>query len=71
MPETEARKKWTKENTVFIGLKLQKTTDREILEFLEGRQNQTEFKKAMYYYIAHQQEVEAYEAERTQTEGES
>ena len=52
MPESEAKKKWQKENTVFIGVKLQKKTDAEILRFLEGKQKQTEIKKALRYYIA-------------------
>ena len=42
MPDSEAKKKWIKENTVFIGLKLNKRTDADILGYLEGKQNQTE-----------------------------
>ena len=37
MPLSETRKKWLKENTVFIGMRLQKTTDKDILEWLNGR----------------------------------
>jgi hypothetical protein len=49
--ESEARKKWVKENTVFIGVKLQKSTDADILQFLEGKQNQTEIKRALRLLI--------------------
>ena len=40
-----------KEKTVFIGIKLQKSTDNDIIQFLDGKQKQTTFKKAMRYYI--------------------
>jgi hypothetical protein len=49
--ETEARKAWTKANTVFIGVKLQKSTAADILQYLEGKQNQTEIKKALRLLI--------------------
>lgn len=51
MPESEARKKWQRENTVHIGLKLQKSTDGDILAFLQGKQNQTVFKAAIREYM--------------------
>ncbi|MBO4796758.1 MAG: hypothetical protein J5553_05165 [Verrucomicrobia bacterium] len=51
MMESEAKKKWQKENTVFIGVKLQKRTDADILEYLEGKANQTEIKKALRLLI--------------------
>ena len=54
MPESEAKKKWQKENTVFIGVKLQKSTDKDILDYLQGKQPQTEFKKAIREYLANQ-----------------
>lgn len=45
MAETQARKKWIKENTTFVGLKLNNRTDRDILEALEGKPKQTEIKR--------------------------
>ena len=51
MMESEARKKWLKENTEFIGIRLQKSTDADILQYLEGKQNQTEIKKALRLLI--------------------
>ena len=51
MPESDAKKRWQKENTVFVGIKLLKSTDADILNYLEGKQNQTEIKKALREYI--------------------
>lgn len=42
---------WNKENTVFIGIRLQKSTDSDIIEYLQDKPKQTEIKKAMRYYI--------------------
>lgn len=56
MPESEARKKWVKENTTFIGLKLQNSTDADILQFLEGKSNQTTIKLALREYIENHKE---------------
>ena len=49
--DSEAKRKWQKENTVFIGLKLNKHTDADILEHLQGKQNQTEIKRILKEYI--------------------
>jgi len=56
MYESEAKRKWQKENTVFIGVKLQKSTDADILAFLEGKQNQTTIKLALREYMANHKE---------------
>ena len=45
MAESEAKKKWMKENTSFIGLKLNHKTDSDILDALQGKQKQTEIKR--------------------------
>lgn len=45
MPESEARRAWSAENTTFIGLKLNNRTDADILEALEGKPKQTEIKR--------------------------
>ena len=47
MAETQARKDWIKENTTFIGLKLNHNTDSDILEALQGKQKQTEIKRLL------------------------
>lgn len=51
MYESEKKRKWQKENTVFIGVKLQKSTDADILKFLNGKQNQTTIKLALREYM--------------------
>lgn len=50
--ETEAHKKWVKENTVVISIRLQKSTDKDILGYLDGKQKQTIIKAALREYIA-------------------
>ena len=50
--DSEAKKKWVKENTFFIGMKLNKHTDADIFEYLHGKPNQTEIKKILKEYIA-------------------
>ena len=45
MSESKAHKEWTKQNTTFIGLKLNHNTDKDILTALEGKPKQTEIKR--------------------------
>lgn len=45
MPDSKAKKDWIKENTVHIGVKLNKNTDVDILAALEGKAKQTEIKR--------------------------
>ena len=47
MAETQSRKDWIRQNTTFIGLKLNKHTDKDILDALEGKQKQTEIKRLL------------------------
>ena len=51
MPDSEAKKRWMKENTVQISIKLNKNTDGDILDYLAGKQNQTEIKRILREYI--------------------
>lgn len=37
MPESEAKKRWTRENTSFIGLKLAHKADSDILRWLDNQ----------------------------------
>ena len=52
MPESDARKEWTKKNTVHLGIKLQRSTDADILSYLEGKSTQAEIKKALRLLIS-------------------
>ena len=45
MPDSQAKRDWMKENTTFIGLKLNHNTESDILEALQGKQKQTEIKR--------------------------
>lgn len=45
MADSQAKKAWEKENTTFIGLKLNNRTDMDILKALDGKQKQTEIKR--------------------------
>ena len=45
MAESDARKEWTRKNTVFVGLKLNRNTDADILRAIEGKPRQTEIKR--------------------------
>lgn len=60
---TDAERARKQEKTVMISMRLQKSTDADILAFLEGRGKQTAIKAALHYYITHEKEVDAHEAE--------
>ena len=47
MADTEARKAWERENTERINMKLNRRTDADILQALEGKQKQTEIKRLL------------------------
>lgn len=47
MADSQAKREWMKENTTFIGLKLNHRTDSDILEALQGKQKQTEIKRLL------------------------
>lgn len=42
---------WDKQNTIFVGIKLQKSTDSDIIEYLQDKPKQTIFKKAIRLLI--------------------
>lgn len=58
MGETEARKAWVKANTVMIHAKLQKSTDADILQYLEGKSVQAEIKRALRLLIENEKTEE-------------
>lgn len=47
MADSQAKRDWIKENTTFIGLKLNHNTDTDILKALQGKQRQTEIKRLL------------------------
>lgn len=53
MPDSKAKREWDANNTVFIGLKLNRNTDSDLLEFLEtAPSKQGAIKEALRAYIA-------------------
>ena len=60
--EKEKRNKqktaWNKENTVFIGIRLQKSTDNDIITYLQGKTKQAIIKKALRLLIKTESEAE-------------
>ena len=46
---------WDKQNTVQISVKLQKTTDADIIAYLDGKQKQTVIKEALRRMMQEQQ----------------
>lgn len=51
MADTQAHATWMKENTVKLSLRFQKSTDSDIIEFLDGRPKQATIKAALREYI--------------------
>lgn len=49
---TEAERKRKKEKTVMVSIRLQKSTDAEILEYLDGEAKQTIIKAALREYMS-------------------
>ena len=56
MYESEAKQKWQKENTVVVSLKLQKSTDADILQYLDGKVKNAIIKAAIREYIQNRKE---------------
>ena len=53
---SEKRKAWEKENTVVISIKLQRSTDADILRYLDGKSKQTIIKLALREYMENHKE---------------
>lgn len=53
MPDSEAKKRWAKENMLLIGLKLHRKNDSEIIEYLteQGDNKQKIIKEAIKEYM--------------------
>lgn len=51
MPESEAKKKWMKENTTVITVKFTHSTEQELLDFLRSGKPATILKAALREYM--------------------
>lgn len=56
MPDSEAKRRWTAENTTLISLKLNNHTDADILAALDGKARQTEIKRLIRVGLAAESE---------------
>ena len=51
MPDSEAKRRWIRENTTTLTVKLNHNTDRDILSFLKDKPGATTIKAALREYI--------------------
>ena len=51
MPDSEAKRKWRKENTTTVTVKLNHNTDPDILGYLDGKPIATTIKLALREYM--------------------
>ena len=63
MPDCEAKKRWDKENVLFVTTKLFRTVgenknDQDIIDYLEGKSRGTVIKAALREYIENHKEEE-------------
>ena len=56
MADTPKQREWQKENTVVVTIRLQKSTDADILELFKNGQKQTIIKAALREYMANHKE---------------
>lgn len=56
MPDSEAKKRWMRENTVVITVKCMHKSDADILEFLDGKSKATVIKAALREYMENHKE---------------
>lgn len=58
MPDHASKKKWDKENVLFVTTKLFQHTDEDIIKFLEGKPRATTIKLALREYMKKIEEQE-------------
>lgn len=51
MPDKTSKKKWDKENVLFVTTKLFASTDKDIRDYLEGKSRSTIIKLALREYM--------------------
>ena len=56
MSDYESKKRWDKENTVFIGIKFQRKTDQDVIDYLDGKNKRDTVLKALRLLIATESE---------------
>lgn len=58
MPDSEAKKRWMKENTKIVSFKLMNKSDADILEYLSSKPTATTIKLALREYMENHSEEE-------------
>lgn len=58
MADTDSHKEWMKKNTVMINARLQRSTDADIIKYLEGRSTQAEIKRGLRLLIEQENKTE-------------
>ena len=56
MPDSEAKKKWMKENSVTFAIKFMKKTDQDVIDYLQSRNKRDTILEVVRYYIEHHKE---------------
>lgn len=56
MPDSDYKKKWDKENVLFVTTKLFTTSDKDLIEFLDGKPRATTIKLALREYMENHKE---------------
>lgn len=51
MPDSEAKKRWMKENSKIISFKMMLKSDKDILDFLQDKPTATTIKQALREYM--------------------
>ncbi len=56
MPDSEAKKRWMKENSTNVGVKFMHKSDADLLRYLEGKQKSAVIKLALREYMENHKE---------------
>ena len=56
MPDSEAKKKWIAENSVIYTVKFMTKTDKDVIDFLEGKNRRNTICEVVRYYIENHKE---------------
>ena len=56
MPDAPSKKRWDKENTVFMTVKFQRKSDQDVIDFLEWKNKRDTVCAAIRFYAEHMKE---------------
>lgn len=56
MADYESKKRWDKEHTVFIGIKFQRKTDQDVIDYLDGKNKRDTICAALREYMKRHKE---------------